>query len=127
MLRTLIVEDNRLMQDTLRGLFKTRFPAMVVEHASDGKEALEKAESFKPDLVIMDVRLPDGSGLELTRKIKNLNPKAKVLVLTGNDYPEYQEMATLCGADGFLMKAEGSKEILAVIRSFFPKAGESDG
>lgn len=127
MLKALIVEDNRLMQDTLRGLFKTRFSSMIVEQASDGKEALEKAASFKPDLIIMDIRLPDGSGLELTREIKSTNPQVRVLILTGNDYPEYKEMAALYGADGFLMKGEGSREILAVVESFFPKSGQSTG
>ncbi len=123
MLKTLIVEDNRLMQDTLRGLFRTRFSSMVIEHASDGKEALEKAASFKPDLIVMDIRLPDGSGLDLTREIKASNPNVRVLILTGNDYPEYKETAALYGADGFLMKGEGSREILAVVESFFPKCG----
>jgi YesN/AraC family two-component response regulator len=123
--KALIVEDNSLNRDTLRGLFLRYFPLMRVEEASDGKEAMQKVESFQPDLILMDIRLPDISGLDLTKRIKIKNPDVKVLILTGHHYPEYQEMAIRYGADGFLVKGGSSKEILAMIESFFPKAEES--
>jgi DNA-binding NarL/FixJ family response regulator len=123
-LKTLIVEDNRFNRDTLKELFRRHFPAMVVEEASSGGEATQKVESFAPDLILMDIRLPDISGLELTRKIKITNPDAKVLILTGHHYPEYKEAAERYGADGFLVKGGSSKEILAIVESFFPKAKE---
>ena len=95
---------------------------MVVEEASSGEEATLKVESFAPDLILMDIRLPDVSGLELTKKIKITNPDTKVLILTGHHYPEYKEAAERYGADGFLVKGGSSKEILAMVESFFPKA-----
>jgi DNA-binding NarL/FixJ family response regulator len=98
---------------------------MIVEEASDGKEAMQKTGSFQPDLILMDIRLPDESGLELTKKIKNTNSQVRILVLTGHHYPEYQEAAAQYGADGFLVKGGSSKEILAMVESFFPGAGES--
>jgi DNA-binding NarL/FixJ family response regulator len=125
MLKTLIVEDNRLNRDTLRGLFARHFSWMIVEVASDGREAMQKVDSFRPDFILMDIRLPDESGLELTKKIKLTNSDVKVLILTGHHYPEYKEMAARCGADGFLVKGGSSKEILAVVESLFPKAKES--
>jgi len=121
-LKTLIVEDNRFNRDALKELFRRHFPAMIVEEASSGGEATQKVESFAPDLILMDIRLPDVSGLELTRKIKITNPNTKVLILTGHHYPEYREAAARCGADGFLVKGGSSKEILTMVESFFPKA-----
>ncbi len=99
---------------------------MVVEEASDGREATEKVESFQPDLILMDIRLPDESGLELTKKIKEAHPHVKVLMVTGHPYAEYEEAAARYGADGFLVKGGSSKEIVTMVESFFPKAEEEN-
>jgi YesN/AraC family two-component response regulator len=125
MLKTLIVDDTPNNRNTLRGLFRIHFPSMIVEEASDGKEAKEKVRSFQPHLILMDIRLPDVSGLELTKEIKIMNSNVVILILTGHDYPEYRNMAARTGADSFLVKGGASKEILAVIESFFPNAKES--
>ncbi len=124
MLKTLIVEDNRFNRETLKGLLKRHFSSMILEEASDGKEAMRKVESFQPDLILMDIRLPDESGLELTKKIRITNSKVRILVLTGHHYPEYEETAAQYGADGFLVKGGSSKEILDMVESFFPRARE---
>ena len=125
MAKTLIVDDNRLNRDTLKELFARHFPSMIVEEASDGKETMEKVGSFQPDLIIMDLRLPDDSGLELTKKIKIMNSSVKVLIFTGHHYPEYREMAAQYGADGFLVKGEASKEILAMVQSLCSSTEDS--
>lgn len=125
MLKTLIVANNRLNRDSLKGLFSRFFSTMIVEEASYGTEAIQKVESFQPDLILMNVRLPDVSGLELTKRIKETNSNVKVLILTGHHYPEYQEAAARYGANGFLVKGVSSKEILAMVESFFLKAKNS--
>jgi YesN/AraC family two-component response regulator len=124
MIKTLIVEDNRFNRDTLKELFTRHFPSMIVEEASSGEEAIQKVESYQPDLILMDIRLPDVSGLELTKKVKIMNPGVKILILTGHHYPEYKEAAERYGADGFLVKGGSSKELLTMVESFFPKAEE---
>ena len=124
MVKTLIVEDNRLNRETLKGLFRRYFPSMSVEEASDRQEAMKKFESFQPDLVLMDIRLPDGSGMELTKKIKETNPDVKVLIITGHHYAEYKEAAAQCGADGFLVKGGSSVEMLAAVEALLPKTRE---
>ena len=124
MVKTLIVEDNRLNRETLKGLFRRYFPSMSVEEASDRQEAMKKCESFQPDLVLMDIRLPDGSGMELTKKIKETNPDVKVLIITGHHYAEYKEAAAQCGADGFLVKGGSSKEVLEAVEALLPKTRE---
>lgn len=122
MLKALIVEDNRLNRETLQGLFMRHFPSIIVEEASNGKEATQKVKAFHPDLILMDIQLPDASGLELTREIKMTNPDTRVLILTGHHYPEYREAAAQYGADGFLVKGGSSKEIITMVESFFLKA-----
>lgn len=103
-LRTLIVEDNapyrEIMKDTLRTLFST----MVIQEASEGKEAIQKVDVFQPQLILMDIRLPDENGLHLTERIKGSHPDTKVIILTGYDSVEYRQAATRCGADGYIAK-----------------------
>jgi two-component system response regulator YesN len=112
-------------RDTLKGLLKRHFSSMIIDEASDGREALQKVGSFKPDLILMDIRLPGESGLELTKKIKTMNSNVRVLILTGHDFLEYREKAAQCGADGYLVKGGASKEILSAVESFLPDARES--
>ncbi|NIO19985.1 MAG: response regulator, partial [Candidatus Aenigmarchaeota archaeon] len=82
MCKTLIVEDNDNFRQTLRSLLDSRFPSMTFQEARNGKEALEKVDSFDPDLIFMDIKLPGESGLELTRKIRCSNSKVKIIILT---------------------------------------------
>ena len=97
---------------------------MGIEDASDGREAMQKLESFQPDLILMDIRLPDVSGLELTKAIKVKTPHVKVVILTGHPYHEYREAATRYGADGFIVKGGSIKEILELVETLVPKAKE---
>jgi CheY-like chemotaxis protein len=70
MCKILIVEDSETFRKTLRGILYSRFPFFAFDEARDGKEALKKINSFRPDLIFMDIKLPGESGLELTKKIK---------------------------------------------------------
>ncbi len=117
MFKIMIVDDNDLNRDVLRELFITHFQSVVVEEAANGRAAMEKLEVVQPDLILMDIRLPDVSGLRLTRRIKGRNPNIKVLIFTAHYDPEYEEAAARYGADGFLVKGTPSKDILATIES----------
>ena len=81
MLKTLIVDDNRNWTGNHSSLFihKT-FPSIIVQEAIDGKEVMQKVDWFQPNLIIMDIRLPDESGLQLTKQIKVTNPNVRVLI-----------------------------------------------
>jgi CheY-like chemotaxis protein len=75
-LRILIVEDNPSFRQILRENLQTSFPAIAIDEVADGAEALQKVDSFLPDLTFMDIQLPGENGLQLTRKVKNPAYKA---------------------------------------------------
>jgi len=103
-LKTLIVEDNAAYREVIRDILKTIFPAMVIQEASEGKEALQKVGVFQPQLILMDIRLPDENGLHLTERIKKSHPDTKVIIMTGFDSVEYREAAIRFGAEGYFAK-----------------------
>jgi DNA-binding NarL/FixJ family response regulator len=119
MSQILIVEDNRFYRHALRDSLKTRFPAVGIDEAGDGKEAMEKANAFCPDLVFMDIRLPDESGLELTRKIRAMYPHISIIILTSYDIPEYEEAAARFGANRFIAKnSTTEEELLTLVKTY---------
>jgi DNA-binding NarL/FixJ family response regulator len=118
MSRTLIVEDSDFYRQLLKEALNSRFPSMDILEATNGKEALQKVESLFPDLIFMDIKLPDESGLELTKKIKTKYPNIILIILTAYDIPEYREAAYQYKADYFLPKGSTSKEsILTLVDS----------
>jgi DNA-binding NarL/FixJ family response regulator len=122
-LRTLIVEDNAAFRGTLKDSLQTLFPSMVIHEAAEGNEALQKVETFHPELIFMDIRLPGENGLQLTRKIKGNYPETRVIILTGYDTQEYREAAVRCGADCFIAKDSMNWEILETFVKSFNRIG----
>ena len=103
-LRTLIVEDNASYREIMKDTLKALFPSMVIQEASEGNEAIQKVAVFQPQLIFMDIRLPDENGLDLTERIKTSHPDTKVVILTGFDSVEYREAAIRCRANGYIAK-----------------------
>ncbi len=117
MCKTLIVEDNITFRQVFTEILHARFPAMPVAEERDGSELFPKIDSFHPNIIFMDIRLPGENGLELARKIKMSYPDIVVVILTGYDLPEYRNAANQSKADYFLSKDSPSREILALIES----------
>ncbi len=116
--KTLIVEDSVSFRQLLKETLLSRFPMMEVLEAGDGGEALKRVKAFSPDLVIVDIQLPGGNGLDLTKTLKAENPNLKVIVLTMHDTPEYREAAYQSQANCFISKGSSTKEeILALVKS----------
>lgn len=99
---TLLVDDSDVFRQSLRRLLTKHFPAMKIDEAATGDEALHQDREH--ELVFMDIRLPDASGLDLTRRFKAEHPATAVCVVTQFDLPEYREAATRSGARGFMLK-----------------------
>lgn len=104
MQKILIVDDSTLFRKTLRESLHSRFPSLIISEAKDGEEALRTIPTFLPDLIFMDIRLPDRNGLQLTRLIKGLFPDIKVVILTNYDLPEYRDAAFQYKADHYAPK-----------------------
>ena len=115
MLKALIVEDNAAFRQSLREMLSERFPTMVVDEAGNGEEAMQKVEASPPNLVFMDIKLPDENGLQVTRKIKAGYSQIRVIILTSYDLPEYREAAGNYGADYFLAKGSASREEIVAL------------
>ncbi len=100
----LIIEDNHIFRQSLRETLQISFPGSAIVEATNGVEALEGIESFFPDIILMDLRLPGESGLRLTQKIKALYPDMTIFILTNYNEPECREAAFRYGADRFIPK-----------------------
>lgn len=120
-IKTLIVEDNEKFRQALLDLLRSQFPAMVFEEAATGAEVWTKVISFRPQIIFLDLKLPGENGLSLTKKIKELFPLIKVIILTVFDLPEYRQAAFQRGADYFLTKGSTSNaDIINLIKNIFP-------
>jgi DNA-binding NarL/FixJ family response regulator len=118
MLSTLIVEDNAAHRQSLHHLLEWRFPSMLIAEAADGEEALRHALNRRFDLIFMDIRLPQGNGLNLTKTIKAIFVDSVICIITSNDILEYREAAFRNGADHFMVKGESSEaEIVGLVDS----------
>ncbi|MBI5967769.1 MAG: response regulator transcription factor, partial [Deltaproteobacteria bacterium] len=106
---------NDIFRQLLTDTLSTQFPHMVIEEAADGREALPKVEALLPDLVFMDIKLPDENGLELTQKVKTKYPETIVVMLTNYDLPEYREAAHRIGANYFIVKGSTTNEEIVTL------------
>lgn len=117
--RILLVDDSITFLDSVTRFLAGEPYIAIAGHAHSGRQALELVTLIEPDLVLMDIVMPDMNGLEATRQIKALVKAPCVLILTMADEPEYQEVARQVGADGFLPKTECRRQLLPFIRGFF--------
>jgi DNA-binding NarL/FixJ family response regulator len=114
--RILIVDDHVLMQEGLRSLFMPHLDFEVVGGAGTIREAFKQAIELEPDLVLMDIGLPDGDGLEATRMILAQRPETKVVMLTMHDSDELLFGALRSGAVGYLMKNTPALKLVQSLR-----------
>ncbi|AYN42762.1 DNA-binding response regulator [Streptomyces dangxiongensis] len=117
MTTVLIVDDQPLQRYGFRVLLDSVPETEVVGEAAHGAEAVRKAAELRPDVVLMDVRMPGMDGIEATRRITATGGRSRVLVLTTFDLDEYVHAALRAGAGGFLLKDARPEELLAGIRA----------
>ena len=104
MLNTLLVDENVSYRQTLSDMLLLHFPLIGVDEAGNGREALSKVEYCRPDLIFMDIQLPEENGLDVTKEIKRVYRDIVIIILTSDDRQECREQAFQNGADYFLSK-----------------------
>jgi DNA-binding NarL/FixJ family response regulator len=116
-LRLLVVDDHEVVRQGLVALLDRRDRFQVVAEAGTAEEALEATRRFHPDLVVMDVRLPDGSGIEACREIRAEFPLTRVVMLTS--YPDEEAVlsAIIAGASGYLLKQIRARDLVSALES----------
>lgn len=115
--RILIVDDHAILREGLVMVLSLETDLQVVGEAATGDEALAKASELEPDVVLMDVLMEGGNGIDACREIKSLLPKTKVLMLTSHSAAQAVEASVLAGASGYLLKNGGRQELLEGIRA----------
>src|ERR1700733_12964546 len=105
-LTILLVDDEKTVRSALGRLLSARSEWKIVGEANDGVEAVAKTRDLKPDVVIMDVTMPEMNGLEATPQIKKLNPATEVLIFTQHDSNQMIREAQKAGASGYLLKSQ---------------------
>ena len=116
-IRVLLVDDHELMREGLRSLFAQDGEFEVVGEAGDARTAVELAAACRPHVVIMDVSLPDLSGVEATRQVLGRAPEVKVVALSVHDDPQYVAGMLEAGASGYVVKGAASVEVLRAVRA----------
>ena len=116
LIKILVVDDHMVVREGLCALLTPRNGMEVVGEAADGAEAVEKARTLKPDVILMDLNLPVKSGLEATADIIRENPAARILVLTSFDEDENISAAIRAGALGYVLKNTSASELFHAIR-----------
>ena len=116
MIRVLLVDDQALVRSGFRLILETREDLEVVGEAEDGREAVELARRLSPDVILMDVRMPNVDGVEATRRLAALGSPARVLILTTFDLDEYVYEAIRAGASGFLLKDVQPAQLVDAVR-----------
>ena len=116
MIRVLVADDQSLVRAGFRMILKAEHDLEVAGEAGGGHAAVTNAEALKPDVILMDIRMPDLDGIEATRRIVRDEQSPRVLVLTTFDLDEYVYEALRAGASGFLLKDAPEDQLLAAIR-----------
>jgi DNA-binding NarL/FixJ family response regulator len=116
-IRVLVADDQAMIRAGFRMVLGGEDDIDVVAEAANGREAVERAARFHPDVVLMDIRMPHVDGLEATRRILAADRAARVLILTTFDLDEYIYEALAIGASGFVLKDDPPEQLIAAIRT----------
>lgn len=117
MIRVLLVDDQQILAEGIKSVLHTSDEVEVVGIASDGAIALDMCGKLKPDVVLMDIRMPNMNGVVATKKIKELDERIKIIILTTFDDSDYILSAINNGASGYLLKDIGSTALIDAIKN----------
>jgi DNA-binding NarL/FixJ family response regulator len=123
-IRTLLVDDNPEFLEAAKRFLSSETQLKIIGTAYSGQEAINKTEIHHPDLILMDLAMPDMSGLEATEFIKQRSNPPHVVILTLHNTPEYREASRDVGADGFITKSDFGMQLLPLIQLLFEGVGD---
>ncbi|GAC1460367.1 MAG: response regulator transcription factor [Ktedonobacterales bacterium] len=115
-IRVLLADDHTILRAGLKMMLNAQPDIEVVGEASDGKHAVAEAQRLQPDVILMDITMPDWNGIEATRQVKRLQPDVRVLVLTMHENEEYLFQVLRAGASGYMLKEVADTELISAIR-----------
>jgi DNA-binding NarL/FixJ family response regulator len=113
--RILIVDDHPVVRHGLKSLLGDQPGWEVIGEAADGAEALDKTDILNPDVILLDVTMPNMNGLEACRKIHARAPQCEILVITQHDSRQMLREAMSCGARGYIVKSNAARDLLAAV------------
>jgi DNA-binding NarL/FixJ family response regulator len=116
-IRLVLVEDHAILRDGVRALLELESDVVIVGDFDGVESSSDGIRRLQPDVVVLDLALPNGSGIELLREIGRLSPQSRKLVLTGSDGEAYIRAAMSAGADGYVLKDASSAELVLAIRT----------
>ena len=122
--RLLIVDDHDLVRESTQVMLEGEPDLEVVGEAVNGRHALELCRQLRPDVVLMDVRMPEMDGLTATRAIKEEMPSISVLMVSAFDSEDYRREARSAGAAGYILKDADRQQMLEAVRKALGKRGE---
>jgi CheY-like chemotaxis protein len=111
----LLVDDHQRLRDFVFSMLLKHSELRVIGEASDGPEAIERANTLQPDLILLDIGLPTLNGIEAARRIREVSPASKILFVSENRCPDIAEAALSTGADGYVVKSDAASELLPAI------------
>lgn len=126
MIDVLLVEDHELFRMGLSMLLSKEKSINLVAEAADGLDGVKKARDFKPNVILMDIGLPDMDGIEATQRIKDFLPDSKVLIITSRNTESDVFEAFKAGADGYIMKGASPEQTITAIKSVYEGVGWID-
>jgi DNA-binding NarL/FixJ family response regulator len=115
--RILVADDHEIVREGVRAMIHREAELEVCGEAATGLEAIQMADELKPDMIIMDIGMPDLNGLEATRRIKRMHPRTEVLMFTGIETEEIVRQIFQAGARGYLLKTEASDHLIAALEA----------
>jgi len=116
-IRTIIADDHTIVREGLRSLLEKEYDVEIIAEATDGRSAVELADKLKPDVIVIDLAMPNMSGIEATRKICNKHDDVKVVILSMHSDKRFVSRALKAGAQGYMLKDCAAEELVRAIHA----------